>query len=92
MNKYETIFLMKDDLTKEQREKIINIIREYLNKNGKITSESEIGLRTLAYDIRKYKQAYYFLFEFESEPIIIQELQRTYRITEDILKFIVVKK
>lgn len=35
MNNYETIFLMKDDITEEQRNTVIEKIREYLTKNEK---------------------------------------------------------
>lgn len=35
MNNYETIFLMKDDITEEQRNTVIEEIRDYLTKNGK---------------------------------------------------------
>ena len=37
MNNYETIFLMKDDITEEQRNTVIEEIRDYLTKNGKIS-------------------------------------------------------
>ena len=37
MNNYETIFLMKDDITEEQRNSVIDTIREYLNANANIT-------------------------------------------------------
>lgn len=40
MNQYETIFLMKDDITEEQRNEIINKIVNYLNTNGKITKKT----------------------------------------------------
>lgn len=92
MNKYETIFLMKNDLTKEQKSKIIDTIKNYLNKNGKITKSEDLGQKKLAYEIRQYKKAYYYLIEFYSESKIITELERMYRINDDILKFIVVRK
>ena len=92
MNKYETIFLMKDDISEEERQATINKIKEFLYENGKVTNEEDLGLKTLAYDIRKHKQAYYFLIEFEAEQNAIYELERIYRITDEILKFIVVKK
>lgn len=92
MNKYETIFLMKNTLTEEQRNKIIDTIKNYINKNGKINYTEDLGEKTLAYEIKEYKKAYYYLIEFDAEVEAITKLERIYRINDDILKFIVVRK
>ena len=42
----------------------------------------------LAYDIKKNKEAYYMVFKFEANPTLIAELERVYRITDEVLKFI----
>ena len=92
MNKYETIFLMKITLTDEQRYKTIDTIKNYINQNGKITKEEDLGERTLAYEIKKHKYANYYLIEFEAKFEAITGLEQIYRINDDILKFIVVRK
>lgn len=92
MNKYETIFLMKNDLTEEQKNKIVDTIKNYLNENGKIINTEDLGQKKLAYEIKTYKEANYYLIEFDSKPEAIGELNRMYRINDDILKFIVVRK
>ena len=51
-----------------------------------------MGKRKLAYEIKKNKEAYYIQFDFEAKPESITELERVYRITDDILKFIVIRK
>ena len=92
MNKYETIFLMKNTLTEEQRNRIIDTIKNYINENGKINYTEDLGEKTLAYEIKEYKKAYYYLIEFDAEVEAITKLERIYRINDDILKFIVVRK
>lgn len=92
MNKYETIFLMKNTLTEEQKNKTIDTIKNYLNENGKINNTDDLGEKTLAYEIKKHKKAYYYLIEFEAEIEVITKLERIYRINDDILKFIVIRK
>lgn len=92
MNKYETIILINNNITEEQRNKIIHQIEEYIANNGKITKVDNIGTRKLAYEVKKQTEAYYYLIEFESEAKAVPELERIYRITEEILKFIVVKQ
>ena len=51
-----------------------------------------MGKKTLAYEIKKCKEGIYLLFNFEAKPDSIAELERVYRITDEIMKFIVVKK
>lgn len=92
MNNYETIFLMKDDITEEQRNTVIEEIRDYLTKNGKISEEENLGKKKLAYKVREYEYAYYYLIQFVGKADIISELERKYRINENILKFITVKR
>ena len=92
MNKYETIFLIKDDITEEQRNTVIEKIREYLTKNGKISVEENLGKKKLAYKVREYEYAYYYLIQFVGKADIISELERKYRINENILKFITIRR
>ena len=92
MNNYETIFLMKDDITEEQRNTVIEKIREYLTKNGKISVEENLGKKKLAYKVREYEYAYYYLIQFVGKADIISELERKYRINETILKFITIRR
>ncbi len=92
MNKYESIIIVNPNVdeagVKELQDKFTGLI----NENGKVESVENMGKKTLAYDIKKFKEGTYVLFNFESNPASIQELERVYRITDDILKFITVKK
>ena len=51
-----------------------------------------MGKKRLAYEIKKQREGYYVLFNFEADPSSISELERNYRISDEIMKFIVVKK
>jgi small subunit ribosomal protein S6 len=92
MNKYETIFLISNQITEEQRKSIITKIVELISKNGTITNKEELGEKKLAYEIRKHTQAFYYIINFESEAAFVYELERNYRIIDEILKFIVVRQ
>ncbi len=91
MKNYETIFLIRNDTTKEERDSVINKIKSYLNTTGEITESNDLGLKKLAYDIRGQQQAYYYQIYFKATCPAISELERMYRITNEILKFIVVR-
>lgn len=92
MNQYETIFIMNNQITKEEQQAVIERITNYIKENGKIVKEDDIGARKLAYEIKKQKEGYYYLIEFEAESRIISELERIYRITDTVLKFITIRK
>ena len=51
----------------------------------------ELGKKRLAYEIKKFKEATYMLFNFEAKPESIAELERNYRITDEVIKFMTVK-
>ena len=92
MNKYETIIIMDNEITEEQRDTVISRVRDYILANGKITKEQDLGEKKLAYEVRKRQKGYFYLIKFTAKATSIAELERIYRITDEILKFIVVRE
>lgn len=92
MNKYETVIIITNRITKEQKNNVITKVTNLISKNGKITEIKDLGERKLAYEIKKQKQAFFYDIFFEASPEFIAELERIYRITDEILKFIVVRQ
>lgn len=91
MNKYETVFLISNTIKEDQREKIVTQITELISKNGTVTKTENMGEKRLAYEVRKHTHAFYYVVYFEANAEFILELERNYRIIDEILKFIVVK-
>lgn len=92
MNNYETVILISNNIKDDERKSVVDKIIKLINANGTITKVDEIGLRKLAYEVRNHNEAFYYVIYFESEPNFIAELERNYRIIDEILKFIVVKQ
>ena len=92
MNKYESIIIIGQNVEEEGRKALITRFTDLINTEGTVSNVNEMGMRKLAYDIGKNKEGYYVVFEFEAKPELIAELERNYRITDEIIKFIVVKK
>lgn len=92
MNKYETVIIMNPTLTEEQKEKVTNKIKDFISANGEIIKFESLGIKKLAYEVRKQKEGDYYVIEFNAEPTSIAELERIYRITDEIIKFIVVRE
>ena len=92
MNKYESVIIINPNCTDEALKALESKFTGLINQNGKVESFENMGKKKLAYDIKKNSEAFYMLINFEAEPSSIVELERNYRITDDVLKFIVVKK
>ena len=92
MNKYESIIIVNPNVDEAGLKALEEKFTGLINENGKVEEVVDMGKRKLAYEIQKNKEAYYVAFEFESKPEAIKELERIYRITDEILKFITIKK
>jgi small subunit ribosomal protein S6 len=90
MNKYESIFLIKNCKEDEYKKMLEDVLKK-IKKIVTIESIEEKGLKKLAYEIKNNKQAYYIIIKFKANSKDIAELERIYRIIEDVLKFITVK-
>lgn len=92
MRHYETMFIIKPTLVEEDIKAKIDFFKEVIIKNGgHIETCLDMGMRNLAYQIKKNQRGYYFVIYFKAEPTLIAELERLYGINEDILRFIVIK-
>ena len=92
MNKYESVIIINPNLESEAIKAVIAKVSDLINNNGKVDSVEELGNKKLAYEIKKHKEGYYTVLKFEAKPESIAELERVYRITDEIIKFIVVKE
>lgn len=92
MNKYESIIIVTPTMDEKQQKGIENKYTELINENGKLESVENLGKRRLAYEIRKNKEGIYMQFNFESEASFVAELERQYRIDDNVIKFIVVRR
>ena len=92
MRFYETMFVVKPTLTQEEITQQIDFYKAaILNNGGEISATLDMGMRNLAYEIKKNKRGYYFVIYFKAEPKLVLELERLYRINEEVLRFIVIK-
>ena len=92
MNKYESVVIINPNLEAESIKALINKFSDLINTDGKVVSVEEVGNKKLAYEIKKQKEGYYIIFKFEANPALISELERNYRITDAVMKDIVIKE
>lgn len=91
MNKYESVVIIdpavEEDKVKELSQKFTDII----NNDGKVEKVEDLGKKKLAYEVKKNKEGYYIVINFEANPNLISELERNYRIMDEVIKFITVR-
>ena len=92
MNKYESVVIVNPNLEEESIKNLIKKFSDLINTDGKVDSVEEMGKRKLAYEIKKLKEGFYIVIKFEAKPELIAELERNYRITDEVMKFMVVKE
>lgn len=92
MNKYESVCILAPNFTnKEIGETIVKIqnkIKEFSNKTIKIEN---LGKKKLAYEVKQNKEGIYLVINFECDAECIRELERFYRITDEVIKFITIR-
>lgn len=91
MCNYESVIIMRGSLKEDEYKHSFNKIKEFFTKY-KVEKVEEIGKKKLAYQVNDNTEGYYIIIYFETEREDIAEIERYYRLNEDILKFITVKK
>lgn len=95
MEKYESVIILKPDLLEQEISEVILRVEDTIKKFGEVTNKDDLGIRKLAYEIKKNKKGHYIVYQFkvneEKSVDAVRELERIYRIIDEIIKFIVVR-
>lgn len=93
MRNYEIMFIVKPTLSEDEIKKVAKNFETVLTSNGaKVINFKEMGQRELAYEIKDFKNGYYFLFNLEaSDDKAIKEFDRLALISNDVIRHLVTK-
>ncbi len=92
MRPYETLLVLTNDLVSEQQALLERFAGVITSGGGSIDASHDWGNRKLAYPIKKQAEGHYYLLEYEAEPAIVSELERTLRITDGVLRYMSVQQ
>ena len=92
MRRYETISIISpnvgEDEIKAINQRTAGIIE---GDGGTILTVDNWGLKKLAYPIKKQQQGYYIYTEFAAIPAAVSEMERIFKIDDNVLKYMTVK-
>jgi small subunit ribosomal protein S6 len=92
VRRYESVVIlapeMPDDDIRNFTEKYSELIK---TNGGEIIKIEDWGFKRLAYLVKKKEKGRYILFDFVGVPAVITELERQFKISEEVLKFLSVK-
>jgi len=91
MRRYETFVIADPDITQEQRDLLLDRVKELIGQmNGMLVFEDIWGEKKLAYEIRKKERGYYVRFDYCGGAELVNEIERFFRIDDRALKYMTV--
>ncbi|MGI6732282.1 MAG: 30S ribosomal protein S6 [Anaerovoracaceae bacterium] len=92
MNNYEVMFIIESSLDEEKKQATIEMVKEVISADGEVGKENIWGNRKLAYPIDKKTEGYYVVIEFTSKPELPSELDRRLKISDAVIRHIIINK
>ena len=93
MPSYESIFILKPDLKEEEIEANLDKVKAVItSKGGVINRVEKWGKKRLAYPVKKQRFGNYIFIVLEASPTLISELERSYKLNENIIKYMNIKQ
>ena len=92
MNKYELMYIIDTALEDEPRKELIERVSALITGNGgEVEKVDEWGKRRLAYAINYKNEGYYVLVNFSASSDLPREIERVLQISEDVLRYLIVR-
>ncbi len=92
MRKYETTVIINPELEEAAITGVIEKIKGIITGfNGEVVNVDNWGVKKLAYEVKKYRSGYYTCIQFNAGNDAIDELNRNYRIMDEVIKYIILR-
>lgn len=91
MHKYELTYIVRPDLEEEAVPPVFETVSQLITTGGGTVDEPDVwGRRRLAYPIRNHSEGTFVLQRFQLPPDQITELERNLKLSEDVIRYLVV--
>lgn len=89
---YEMMYVVRPTVDEQSLAAVYEKVEKFIkNGSGAVTQRDDWGKRRLAYPISKFTEAFYTVLKFELPPTAVRELERSLTLTEEILRYLVVR-
>ena len=90
MNKYELMFILDPAMDDASKEAAVETVKGIIATSGEVSDTDVWGLKKLAYPIQKKSEGYYVVMHFNAQPELPKELDRRLRISDSVMRHIIV--
>lgn len=92
MRIYEQLFIVRPDAAQEEIDAFLEQLSGVIAAaGGKVEKLEKWGIRKLAYPVEKRQEGYYVLLQYSSGPDVVKELERRFRVSDLVLKYLTVR-
>ncbi|MDR3216265.1 MAG: 30S ribosomal protein S6 [Clostridiaceae bacterium] len=93
MNKYEILYILKNDIDDERKAALTEKFAELVKTlGGTVDGVDKWGTKKFAYPINFMNEGYYVLMNFSAAPTVPTELDRQMKIIDDVVRQMIIKK
>ena len=92
MKAYEALYVLDTNIDDEKRQKMIERFKGIVENEDRPVNIDEWERRRLAYPINKKNEGYYVLMNFSTDNNEQDELERVFKITDGVMRYIIVNK
>ncbi|MCI7248472.1 MAG: 30S ribosomal protein S6 [Clostridiales bacterium] len=92
MTNYEVMFIIDPTLEDAVKESTVEAVKGIIAAQGEVGEVDVWGMRKLAYPIMKKTEGYYVVVEFKGEKTLPKELDRRLKISDNVIRHIIVNK
>ncbi len=90
---YETMYILRPTIEEEAVDAVVTKFADHITTNGgKVEKTEKRGRKRLAYEVKDFRDGYYVLMNFEAAPESLTELERAFKLNEDVIRHIVVRQ
>jgi small subunit ribosomal protein S6 len=90
---YEVLYIVRADIDDDKVQDAVKRVNTLIQRSGGTAEHTNLwGKRKLAYEVKHQKEGAYILQDFKLDPDRVPELESGLKITEEVLRHLVVRK
>jgi small subunit ribosomal protein S6 len=89
---YETMYIIKPTLDEDSIDVVVKRVDDQIGSLGTLEKTEKRGRKRLAYEVKDFKDGFYVLSNFQTNPAQIKELERLFSLNDDVIRHLVVRQ